>query len=764
MPAALVAWVVAAVAVCVPAAAGWLSMGSWVLAVGSAAIMLRRPSRIGVVVAVAAVAGAVAASQVAWVQPGRAAVAELASAGGRAFVVDAVISGKLDPSSSGDVWFDAVAHRVAAGDSAIAGPLPVRMGVPAEAVGELGRADIGSEVVARGATIPANPGERAVLVLRIHELSVVDETPNAVLAATSDLRRDLVDAASSLPGAGAALVPGLAVGETSAVSGALDESMKASSLSHLTAVSGANCALVVGLAYGAAAVCGARRGVRVAAGVVTLAGFVLLVTPEPSVVRAGAMATIAMLALALGRAGAGLSVLCLAVVVLLSLDPWLAMSLGFALSTVATASLLLLARPLAGGLSRWMPRSLALVLSIPLAAQLACGPLLVLVDPRVPLLGVAANLLAAPAAPLATLAGLAACLAAPFPWLQDVLVAIAWLPASWIAGIADVVSAVPAQQVSWWSDVGGLIALAAVSASIAVVVALRPGGSRRGLVRGVCLVVVCAVVGVGGGQTALRTVAGPFTVPGPWAIAACDVGQGDAVLLRSRGAVALIDTGPDPAPLSACLDRFGLARIDLLVLTHFDADHVGGATALIGRVGQLVHGPPDDGGAERLIAGFASGGAHAVAAHPGMQGLLGEARWRVLWPDGSAEPGNDASVALDVRGGGIPDTLLLGDLSAEAQRAMQRAEPLAAYDVVKVAHHGSADQDEGLYRSASPTLGLITVGVDNDYGHPRATLLDILRSVGATVARTDEEGIVAVWEDDDGVLRLWRERDVAGAG
>src|SRR5690606_25237668 len=120
------------------------------------------------------------------------------------------------------------------------------------------------------------------------------------------------------------------------------------------------------------------------------------VSPEPSVVRAATMAAIAMLGVLLGRPGAGVSVLALAVVVLLVLDPWLAASLGFALSTAATGALLLAAAPLTDGLARWMPRPVALAVAVPLAAQLACGPLLVLIDPRVPLYGVVANMLAAP--------------------------------------------------------------------------------------------------------------------------------------------------------------------------------------------------------------------------------------------------------------------------------------------------------------------------------------------------------------------------------
>ncbi|MFZ8281165.1 hypothetical protein ACO1KQ_14625, partial [Staphylococcus aureus] len=87
------------------------------------------------------------------------------------------------------------------------------------------------------------------------------------------------------------------------------------------------------------------------------------------------------------------------------------------------------------GLARWMPSRLALALAVPTAAQLVCGPLIVLIDPHVPLLGIAANLLADPAAAPATIAGVLACIA-PIPWVRDGLSALAWIPAAWIAGVA----------------------------------------------------------------------------------------------------------------------------------------------------------------------------------------------------------------------------------------------------------------------------------------------------------------------------------------
>ena len=127
--------------------------------------------------------------------------------------------------------------------------------------------------------------------------------------------------------------------------------------------------------------------------------------------------------------------------------------------------------------------------------------------PEVPLYGVAANLLAAPAAPLATVAGLAACLAAPLPWIQSGLTAIAWLPAAWIAGTADTFSALPGHQLAWWEGWPGVAALAVASVAIGTRRrrAAAPGGADIGGTRILSVVVVAIVAGVVGGGAALSS-------------------------------------------------------------------------------------------------------------------------------------------------------------------------------------------------------------------------------------------------------------------
>lgn len=770
IPVVAVAWTTALATTMVPDAAPAVAGVLWLLACAALGLATRRPARRArlavAVVVLALAAGGAAASHVAFAQPAREHVAELAVSGGRAIELRAVVSGKVERRADGTLAFDAIASSVTIGSrtTPVRAEITVRVD-PAEVESRKGL-DVGAAIVGRGTASPAYPGDRAVFDVRASRGVTVIEPPDGVLAVTASLRQGLVDSIDGLPGAGSGLVPGLAVGDTSAVDAELDAAMKRSSLSHLTAVSGANCALVVGLAFLAAAALGASRALRVCVGLAALGGFVLLVTPEPSVVRAAAMASIAMLAVLLGRPGVGMAVLCVAVSALLVADPWLSGSLGFALSAVATASLLLFARPFAKGLERALPRTLALALSVPLAAQLACGPLLVLIEPSVPVYGVLANLLAAPAAPVATVVGLAACLAAPFPWLQSGLAAVAWLPASWIAATADTVTTLPGDLIPWVDGWGGAALLALVGLAIGLVVALRPGA--RGAVRRVRIaaaVLLAVVAGVAAGQGATTGIAGPLTLPADWSVIACDVGQGDAVLLRSHGVVALVDTGPEPAPLTACLTRVGVERIDLLVLSHFDLDHVGGVDAVRGRVGTVLHGPTSSARDEWTLSLLADGGADVLSAAEGMSGSLGGAQWRVLWPraESRAFPsGNDASVVLDVRGGGIPATLLLGDLSASPQRALAASALLAPpYAVIKVAHHGSADQDAALYAAAEPSIALVTVGADNDYGHPRDEILDVVTGLGATVARTDTEGLLALSLSGEEV-ELWR--DHVGGG
>ena len=755
VPVAASAWLAAALTTLFPESAGATALACW----GGASVLLvvaarRRWQRARTWCALGAVilaAAAAVGTHVALAQPARDDVARAEVEGGRVLTAQVRAVGKIEPSSNG--WrFDGMLDRLQRGDdqdgaAAIPG-VPVLVRTKERPAG----LDLGALVTITGTAWRTDPGERAVLVIDANGAPRVDAQAAGPLAVAAALRLGLADVSSGLPPPGAGLIAGLAVGDTSGVSRELDAAMKASSLSHLTAVSGANCALIVAGAFGLAALCRARRGVRVGAGLVALGSFVILVSPEPSVVRAAAMAAIAMLGIVLGRPGGGLSLLATAIAVLLVSDPWLGLSLGFALSSAATGALLVGAGPLADGLSRWMPQPLALAISVPLAAQIACGPLIVLIAPQLSVYGVVANMLAAPAAPLGTILGLAACLCAGIPLLGSGLAALAWLPATWIAATATTFASLPGSVLPWPEGWGGLVALSVLGVAVCgLVLPARPAA------RVAAAWTISAAIGVGLALGPVADVVDRAALPTQWSIAACDVGQGDAVLVRSQGATALVDTGPDPEPLARCLDVLGIARLDLLVLTHFDHDHSGGVAAVVGRVDRVLHGPVAEADDERTLRSLQDDGAALTSATRGMTGVLGDARWRILWPRPDTPGGNDGSVTVEFSGGTVPSSLFLGDLSAAGQRAMATgAALLTAYDVVKVAHHGSADQDPALYARIGAALALVSVG-PNTYGHPRAETLAMLATVGTFALRTDQSGLLAVWKDDTG-LRAWRQR------
>jgi competence protein ComEC len=240
----------------------------------------------------------------------------------------------------------------------------------------------------------------------------------------------------------------------------------------------------------------------------------------------------------------------------------------------------------------------------------------------------------------------------------------------------------------------------------------------------------------------------------------CDVGQGDATLARSEGLVMLIDTGPEADRLAECLGELGIGRIDLLVLTHFDLDHVGGSAAIVGRVDRVLVGPSSGAPDDRLVAQLAAAGAEVSRAHPGDGMEFGHWRYRVLWPDSHAEPGNPASVtiALDPLDASARSAILLGDLGEEPQDAMTRLSRPGHVDVVKVSHHGSADQSAALYDRLDAAVGLIGVGADNDYGHPTDRALGILAAAGTAAYRTDTQGMILVSPRQDGGIAVWTER------
>lgn len=606
-------------------------------------------------------------------------------------------------------------------------------------------------------------GDRVAAVLRVRGggAPVVAEEPSAVQRLAGRLRTGLREATDGLDADARALLPGFVVGDTSRVPAELDEAFRATDLTHLLAVSGANFTILLALFIGPPGLAqrAERRGLApwlgiplrataLAGGALTL-GFVIVCRPEPSVVRAAACGSVALLAIATGRRRSLVPALATAVLLLVLYDPWLARSYGFLLSVLATGALLTLAPRWSAALQRRrMPPRPAEALAAAGAAQAVCAPVVAVLSAKVSLVAVPCNLLAEFAVAPATVLGFATLATAPVA--MPVAECLAWCaswPAGWIADIARAGASLPGAGVDWPGSWAGALLLALVT--VVVVLVGRRIVSHPYLT-GACLVAFLLVVVQPPPLT--RVITG-WPPPG-WRLVMCDVGQGDAtVLAAGEGAGVVVDAGPDPVLADRCLTALGITEIPLVVLTHFHADHVMGLPGVLrGRaVGAIAatgfEEPPEQ--AEFVREEAANRRIPLTRAVAGEERRTGSLTWRVLWPpgDGPMPDGpNDASVTMLVRSAGLT-LLLLGDLEPQGQRELARspeAAALGAVDVLKVAHHGSAYQDPGLIRAMAPRLALISVGADNPYGHPAPSTVAALRAGGATVLRTDEDGAIAV--------------------
>ncbi len=540
-----------------------------------------------------------------------------------------------------------------------------------------------------------------------------------------------------------ALVPALVDGDDTGLPDQVSEDFRTAGLTHLLAVSGTNLTLVVGSLLLLARWVGVRSRGLIVVGALGVAGFVLLARAEPSVVRAAAMGSVALIGMGTNGQRRGTRGLGIAVLVLLLFDPWLATSVGFALSVFATAGILWLAPGWRDRLMHWLPRWLAEAVSVPLAAQLACTPLVAGISGQVSLVAVVANLLAAPAVGPATVLGLGGGLVGLASRPAGALVAApaAWC-ARWIIEVAQRGADLPVAALDWPADGLGIAVLCALCALIALLMGTVL--ARRGAAVGFSGVLALALL------VPLPT---PGWPPPGWVMVACDVGQGDGLVLNAGpGTAVVVDTGPDPRLIDRCLSRLGVVRVPLVVLTHFHADHVDGLEGVLaGREVASVEVTTLDqpGGGVRSVTATAA--AHRVPvrrATYGETGRVGALSWQVIAPErqpalDSESPPNDSSVVLLVRSRGIR-LLLMGDEEGPSQALLLRYTGGIRADVLKVAHHGSARQDLELVRSTEARVAVISVGVDNGYGHPAPSLLALLRDARMKVARTDLDGDVAI--------------------
>lgn len=566
-------------------------------------------------------------------------------------------------------------------------------GVPIRVIGPATELLPSQKLFARGKLILSKEPRVAALFLTWQRFEVIAD-PNPLQILFGDIRSGLRSAAKDAP-----LIPGMVLGDTSMQSPQFTNAMRRAGLTHLTAVSGANFAIVSAFVLWLMQFLIKNPRLRLLVTFLVLLLFIGLVRPSPSVLRAAAMAAVVIFAKMHRERSDSLPALGFAIAIVVIADPWQARDPGFALSVLATTGLLLIAPKIRA------PK----IISEPIAASVLCAPVIVYLSGYLSMTAILANILAAPLVAPITILGF---IAALLPPIAPLLISIAKIPANLITKIAYL-AAEPA------------------------VIQLRSGLLL--LLIGLLFWIFCrwwwlllAIILI---STFLQR-----WPNNDWQIVNCDVGQGDALVLKvdskvnSRSAV-VIDVGPEPELIDACLKDLGIIEIPLLILTHAHKDHVGGVLGATRKrkVGQIL-----------------------TSAMRGQIFNVGELKIEILWPESnfqdqsngsmsalnenfavsgeSSEINNLSIVALIT----APDYTLLttGDLEPDAQQQI----PVGKVKFLKVAHHGSKLQDPKFNLSADPDFAIISVGRGNSYGHPAATTLSLFRKV----LRTDQLGSIAI--------------------
>ncbi len=575
----------------------------------------------------------------------------------------------------------------------------------------------------------------------------------------------------------AALLRGMVLGEDESVPGAVREDFRRSGLAHILAVSGQNVMLLAALVFAAGIVLGIGVRARLWLAVALIALYVPLTGAGPSIQRAGVMGIAGLAAWLVGRPASRWYVVALAAAATLAFNPRAIEQPGWQLSFAAVIGLIAGARPTAEALrSCRMPAVVAETAGVTLTATVATAPLLAHHFGELSLVSLPANLAAAPAvAPVMWLGMLAAAVAQLDPWLATPFTVIAGRLVGYIEWIAHLAAepraaVLPVSLDSWTAVAAVYLAIALVASVLSFTLRRLPGDGlrlwetvgRTGSplrIRGVGLFVVAATAGAVSffAWQEARSSAPVALAPGELRLSFLDVGQGDAILVQTRSLAMLVDTGPPDGGVVAELHKAGVKRLDVILVTHAEADHEG-ATLEVVRAFRprlvLNGGAGWPTAVQRQLPSAVrdAGGGRIVSAHAGRTLRVGEVTVELLWPPAlvpGTKPGgnpNDRAVVAHLRHGEF-DALLPADAESNVLAQLE----LPRVEVLKVPHHGSDDPGlAAVLEQTAPAFAAIEVGRENSYGHPTPDTLSALKVV-PNVVRTDLDGTVRLRIDADGM-------------
>lgn len=549
------------------------------------------------------------------------------------------------------------------------------------------------------------------------------------------------------PGGAAGFLTALLTGDRGTVSEDAYIALTEAGLAHILAVSGMHCAFLMALAGFLLQ----NRRLQVLLGIPLLAFYAALTGGSPSVLRACVMLSLPLLAVLVRRESDGPTSLLAALFLILLANPFAAASVSLQLSFAAMAGILWLTPRLYQGLvgERKTPlRLLAAAFSASMGAMVFTVPLVAYYFGNLALIAPLSAMLCLWAAGLAFGFGMAAALVSFFiPPLGALLALPARLAAEYILLAAGVLSKIPYHAL-YYANPYLKYWVAYVYILFAAAYLMKRAGRRKYLTASL-LAALTLVLTVKLGEARFR---------GDLDVLVLDVGQGQSVVLASGGTFALVDCGSanswkDPDSAAAWqLQSMGCRRLDWLVLTHYDKDHVSGVTGLLARMEVdtlLVPEAEDDAGLQGLVLSAAEEHGATLRFITEEERLDFGKGTLTIFPSVGDAGDNERGLAI-LASSGDKDFLITGDMDSATE-----AKLLAAYDLPDIeglvaGHHGSKyATSQELLEALTPETACVSVG-SNAYGHPTDETLLRLARQGCDIYRTDLHGTIHLaWNQEE---------------